>query len=273
MGVNYIKEVKYAEENVGIFPILVPNLKHGFSWGKGSQSMMFDKENSVNSKINTMKFFTKAGLGKPKESINIVPEHADRICFFENVGDLKSVRVSPVAMNVDCDALFTTCPEITLSVKPADCTVAIIYSTLADGRRLIGLVHSGWRGANIGLPGKSVSFLRNRFDINYKDTFVCIVPHIKKAHRKLEDLSKFNKPEDFKQYFSYVDGVRHFDEFQSNLDQFVESGIDQENIYVYDIDTYEAMERGEGFSYKYWYDMNKKGKTVENGRFIVAVRL
>lgn len=54
------------------------------------------------------------------------------------------------------------------------------------------------------------------------------------------------------------------------LAQYVEAGISEDNISVYDVDTYRAAEMRQSFSHRYAVEQNVPER---NGRFILAVRL
>ncbi|MBP7280969.1 MAG: polyphenol oxidase family protein [Leptospiraceae bacterium] len=60
---------------------------------------------------------------------------------------------------VDGDALYTTKPDEVLVVKTADCMPIFFWS---EKEKLIGIIHSGWKGTELGISEKLFSHLKQQ---------------------------------------------------------------------------------------------------------------
>ncbi len=64
------------------------------------------------------------------------------------------------ANNLEADALVTNCPNLTLAVFYADCIPILLYD---PKQKVIGAVHSGWRGTSMGIVQKAVAAMQTQF--------------------------------------------------------------------------------------------------------------
>lgn len=73
------------------------------------------------------------------------------------------------------DAFITSAKEVGLLVKIADCQPILLYDPT---RRIVGAVHSGWRGSIKNILGKTVQRMEGEFGVNPQDVYVAIGPSL-----------------------------------------------------------------------------------------------
>jgi copper oxidase (laccase) domain-containing protein len=310
-----LTQIKYITSDIAYFPNLYQFVNHGFSWGKNSKNMSFKYGPYNEVKQNIQTFLSKLHMGTIEDVFSIRAEHKNRIINI-NPKFLKTHKEkSPSHQNIDadnsipCDAIFTSLPDLTLTIKPADCTTSIIWGQKDDfitstqtnslknassktqekshsqnpstnncivspnspDSSVIGLIHTGRRGVETNLIPKSIQMLQNSYGIDPSNVIVAFVPHLTPQTRKFEHLRDV-KDHLWGDFITEKDGYYYLDETGFAIQQYKESGILDSNIYNYQIDTYKAASEGKTFSYKFTYNMRQKNKEVREGRFLVAVR-
>jgi polyphenol oxidase len=75
----------------------------------------------------------------------------------------------------EADGLLTALPGICLVIRTADCVPVFVYDR---ERRVLGAVHSGWRGTRIGIAGKLVREMGRLHGSSPGDLSVYILPSI-----------------------------------------------------------------------------------------------
>lgn len=116
------------------------------------------------------------------------------------------------------DGLLTNNDNINLMLSFADCTPIYIYDIK---KRIIGNIHSGWRGTIQKIGQKAVIKMMEEYNSNPEDLIVCLGPCIGKCHFEVDNDVK----EIFEKTFSYLG---------RNCDIICNSG---KNIGKYFIDT------------------------------------
>lgn len=84
----------------------------------------------------------------------------------------------------EVDGLITNKENITLSTSSADCTSLLLYDPI---KKVIGSIHSGWKGTLQRIGQKAVKKMIDEFGCNPEDIICCICPHIRKCHFEVED--------------------------------------------------------------------------------------
>lgn len=266
---RFIKKIHYKYPNIGYFPSFKKLFLHGFSWGKNSGNMQFSLGNPVDVRMNVQKFLDTLKMGKINDSVNVIPEHSDRIIDI-NRERYQSLKTHRFGRSIKCDAVFTDQSNITLTTKPGDCTTAIIFCKRPENKDVIGIIHTGRRGVEVSLPQKTIRHIVKQYNCHVGDIHIGIVPHLFQINRKFENVDDLDKRV-WKGFIEEKDGYFYPGETELAIKQYLDIGIKDENFYVYNVDTYEAASKGEAFSYKYHLEMSKEGKKVPEGRFIVAV--
>jgi len=86
----------------------------------------------------------------------------------------RAVRVSQASSRtIEADALFTDTPSLTLSIRFADCQNAVI---IVPNKKIVGLVHAGWRGIQSRVMSAAYVLLKEEWDIDPMETFVGLGP-------------------------------------------------------------------------------------------------
>jgi YfiH family protein len=95
--------------------------------------------------------------------------HGARVITVGGEADVDALRTQ------EGDALITAIAGCVLGVRVADCA-AVLLAT-ADGR-VVGAVHSGWRGTVSNIVGKSVQALCALAGADARDVHALVCPHI-----------------------------------------------------------------------------------------------
>jgi YfiH family protein len=123
-----------------------------------------------------------------------------------------------------CDILITSSPDKTLLLCYADCTPVL----LADARRkVVGVVHAGWRGSAVRAAGAAVEALGEAFGSNPRDIVAGIGPAIGPCCYEVgEDV--FTAFADRPWLFAN----RRLDLWEANRQALIEAGVPSEQIEV-----------------------------------------
>lgn len=266
-----LAKIHYLYPNIAYFPLLQKQVRHGFSWGKEAGNMQFSFGDLVEVRMNVQKFLKKLDMGDIKDSVSMITELSDRIVDID-VKLVERLKRHRFGRGVKCDAFFTNLPNITLTVKPGDCTTAIIYALTESKDEVIGIVHTGRLSAEKELPRKAIKHLIQKYKCKKSDIKVAILPHLHKENRKFAHLDTFKNLKVWEGFINKRGGYYYVSEEGLVISQYLDLGILKKNLQIYDIDTFVAAQRGETFSHKYHYEMEQEGKKVPIGRYIVGVR-
>jgi YfiH family protein len=102
--------------------------------------------------------------------------HGDRIITIDSDhhGIITTSPVLPEEAHA-CDALVTNRQEIAIGVKTADCVPLFLVDRV---KRVIGVVHAGWRGTALNIAGQAVDVFVDRFSSQPGDILATIGPAI-----------------------------------------------------------------------------------------------
>ncbi len=154
--------------------------------------------------------------------------HTDNVEIVDEIKELNEV-----------DGMLTNKANITLLTTSADCTSLLFYDPV---KKVIGDVHSGWRGTLQGISKKAVEKMIEEYHCNPQDIICCICPCIKQCcfevHKDVKDMFeekyiymqegnlefiKEGKIIDEKQKY-YIDTTK------INIQLLKETGLKEENI-------------------------------------------
>lgn len=129
------------------------------------------------------------------------------------------------------DALVTNLPSIPLITFFADCVPIFLLDPV---NKVIGLVHSGWRGTALHIVEKTVEKMKKLYNTNTKDLLAAIGPSIERDCFEVGE----DTVEIFKKSFSYYDRIIYknnsgnytIDLWAANRIMLIESGVSTENI-------------------------------------------
>lgn len=126
----------------------------------------------------------------------------------------------------NCDGLITNIPELTLSVRVADCLPIALYDPISSS---IGLVHAGWRGLYKGIIRNAIKLMKDELEVDSEKLIVYIGPHICQEHYEVKnDVSG-----KFKEYPSAIKrtgGKTFIDLGKIAEDQLMSFGISKKDI-------------------------------------------
>lgn len=132
--------------------------------------------------------------------------------------------------NIEADAIITDRNGATLLIKTADCQAVVLYDHV---KKIIGNVHSGWRGSISNIVGTTVEAMKKEFGSNPKDIFAGIGPSLGPCCAEFKNF----RDEIPEKYWSYDVGNNHFDFWKISIDQLREKGVPEENIEIGNICT------------------------------------
>jgi polyphenol oxidase len=90
-------------------------------------------------------------------------------------GNITHVISQPTGFEAKGDGLITSSPHLALSVRWADCQALVIY---APQKKVLGVLHAGWRGMAVKVITKFYETLYQSFGIQPEKTFIGISPSI-----------------------------------------------------------------------------------------------
>lgn len=141
----------------------------------------------------------------------------------------------------DTDALVTNEPNLPIGVFTADCTPVLLCDI---NKKVIGAVHSGWKGTLSSITNKTVMLMQKNFHVNPKDILCAIGPSIKKCCFEVKNdvyslfCEKFGK--NYMLDKTTKSGESYFIDTDSIIvDSLVSMGILEENINVCKMCTYD----------------------------------
>ena len=140
----------------------------------------------------------------------------------------------------DVDGLVTNAQGVALASCNADCILMLLYDPV---KKVIGNVHSGWRGTFAKIAVNGVNSMVKNYGCNPEDIIVCICPSIRKCHFEVkEDVKNLCE-----EAFAYTNKLNDFIEYarkdENGVDKWkidtvlitrillTDSGIKAENIY------------------------------------------
>lgn len=100
-------------------------------------------------------------------------------------------------MVANVDALVTTESGLFLSATAADCFLIYLFD---PARRVVGILHAGWRGTLAGVVANTISLMVNSCFSSPRDIVALISPGIHACHFEIS-------PEDLEMYANYPEAV------------------------------------------------------------------
>ena len=190
-----------------------PNLKHCYTLRKnginvqvkdGDKTELLESYKKVVDSLHKDKTFTISNIVKPHQT------HTDKVEVVNSTSDTFE----------NVDGAITNKENILLCTSSADCTSLFFYD---DEKKVIGDVHSGWRGTLQKIGKKAVEKMISEYDCKPENIICCISPCIKKCHFEVEE----DVMQMFKNEFDYT----------GRIDEIIEKGKVVDGIQKYNIDT------------------------------------
>jgi polyphenol oxidase len=139
------------------------------------------------------------------------------------------------------DALITREKNLCLCISTADCVPVFIYDPI---KKVIALIHAGWRGTVAGITGKTIRCMVREFGVNPEDLIGVIGPSIALNDFEVGDevYDSFEK-NGFEMsaisFFNEKTHKHHIDLWQANIELLVACGVNKRNIEVSGISTFQ----------------------------------
>ena len=177
--------------------------------------------NKLNFKIKNYNFFKqscdKILKSLELENVQIVKPYQTHTDIVEKIEDIKMLDELK-----DVDGIVTDKKDIALLTTSADCISMLLYDPI---RKVIGSIHSGWKGTLKGIIVKAIEKMITEYQSNLKDIICCICPSIRQCC--------FEVDKDVKDLF--------YNKYQylKNIDEIIKLGDKKENKQKYYIDTVE----------------------------------
>lgn len=186
-----------------------PNIKHCYTLRKNNINIQ-TKGNDDTELINSYKKIAKALDFNYKNIVKPHQTHTDKVEIVNNISNLFN----------DVDGIITDKEDIFLCTTSADCTSLLFYDY---EKKIIGDVHSGWRGTLKMIGKKAVIKMINTYHCNPKNIICCISPCIKKCHFEVEE----DVAEMFRKQYEYT----------KRINEIIEKGRILNGVQKYNIDT------------------------------------
>lgn len=124
---------------------------------------------------------------------------------------------------LSADAIVTARPGLMTMIKTADCQPVFLYDPV---RKVVGNIHSGWRGSVANIIGETVRVMKERFNCDPGDLLAGVGPSLGPCCAEFVNYAD-EIPE---RYWPYKDDRHHMDFWAVSRDQLVEQGVNPENI-------------------------------------------
>lgn len=177
-------------------------------------------------------------------------ESADDECMSDRFRfDGKSIMVS----KNPADALISKKRKF-LAIAPADCMVAGVIDVKTD---IISIVHLGWRGALGDILLKTIDEMLLREKSKKENIRIFIGPSIKKENfeikidvKSLIDNYCIKHKFSFEKYVTVKDDESWlFDQDSLVRDAILDYGIEEENFFISDMDTFSSLDKNGNYLY------------------------
>lgn len=138
------------------------------------------------------------------------------------------------------DGLITNKENLVLTTTGSDCITMIFFDPV---KKVLGNVHSGWRGTLAGISHNAVEKLKENFGIDTKNLICCMAPAISKCHFEVDKdvadmfYEKYKYFSDIDEIISKGDGKNYknpekyyIDTIKININLLRNDGLKEENI-------------------------------------------
>jgi YfiH family protein len=106
----------------------------------------------------------------PQQFLAVRQVHGDRFLFVDD----PAFRI-PDDKPLEYDGIITNQPGLAIGVKTADCVPILLVDRV---KRVIGVVHAGWRGTALRIAAKAVDCFKRHFAADTRDLVAAVGPAI-----------------------------------------------------------------------------------------------
>lgn len=172
---------------------------------------------------------------------------------------------SQTATIADTDAIITNEPGLFVCVQTADCVPILVFD---PKKKVVAAIHAGWRGTVSKIAKKTIQRMAEEFGCQPSELIAGIGPSIHihayevgpevvaAVHSNFNNSPALLKP-------SLNEGKAYFDLWEANKTILIESGIQEENIEVMGLCTFEHADL--------FYSARRDG--IDTGRMVSGIRL
>lgn len=203
---------------------------HGFSTiDEGNMSFKFGGNREVVE--NRKNFLKKLGINF-NSCVCLMGQHESKVSVVDKSDATKGMKDYKGAGRVD--GLITKEKGLFLFMLAADCLPIIIYDPI---KKLVGLVHAGWRGTDKEIAAKTLVRFKEEFGSSFKDLVVGFGPAaLKKSYLKTNPSQI--KSAKWKPYLKKEkDELYRVDFVGFCKKQLIMRGVKRENIFESKVDT------------------------------------
>ena len=211
-----------------------------FEWGEESEVQE-----------NRRRFLEKHDL-KIDDCVFMDLEHGDEVAI---------VTEKDKGKKLTADALITNTPGVALFLMTADCLPLALHDA---AKKVIALVHLGWKSSDLGLASKTVEAMTREFSSNPQAMKAYIGPGIHKESYLVQNPSQKDDPK-WAPFLEEAMGFMKVDLVGFNLEALTNTGIPSENISISPEDTVVSPEY---FSHRH---STLSGKPED--RFVTVARM
>ncbi len=203
------------------------------------------------------KELANSGEWEPEKFIYPRQTHSDRVAVATSENHLSAVAGT--------DALITNEPGIFVCVQTADCVPVLLFD---PQKKAVAAIHAGWRGTVSKIVQKTVEAMTAKYGSNPSDLVAGIGPSIhihayevgpevvEAVEAGFRNSAALLKP-------SLDAGRAYFDLWEANKTVLIEAGLQEENIEVMGLCTYEHPDL--------FFSARRDG--ADTGRMVSAIRL
>ncbi len=170
-----------------------------------------------------------AAFAIPLEQFLVVNQvHRDEIFVIKPYGGYFSSRAE-----LDYDAIVTDRANVAICIKTADCVPVFIADRI---KKIIGVVHGGWRGTSLGITAKVIRLLQDQYGSSPEHILAAIGPSIGKCCYQVDSTvaESFYKQKGHEHFLFAGTGKNKWmlDLAEANRRQILDCGINESNIEV-----------------------------------------
>lgn len=223
----------------------------------GSMAAGGGRPSSLEQQRNADKFLEEHGFGL--ERYRILVRYGEGRTYDQVV----RVESATEAGDIVSDALYTTLPDVTITLSVADCVATVVYDPRTQ---MVGVLHLGRHSSVAGLIESFVIDVADNVGSDPRDWLVWMGPSLRQDNDRLD----YFDPADIEEWRDYTrvgsDGKIHIDTVGHNVARFVRAGVSDKNIIISPLDTYSDRRF---YSQRAYTEQDDPSRL---GRMMVAVR-
>ncbi len=153
----------------------------------------------------------------------------ERVLLLDQVHGRNILRIEQYPAGIkasegEADGMITALPGLCLVIRTADCVPVFLYDPV---KRILGAVHSGWKGSMLDITGRCVGIMREGYGSDPGNIFAFILPSIgPESYEVNSDVARYF-PDDTLE----INGRLHVDLWGSIEKSCAGLGLRPENIY------------------------------------------